>query len=62
MMVLEFIGIICVAIVAIVTVGLVAAGASMALLSLVGFLKGFFKSKSDFRDTEGCGTAIDNAV
>lgn len=62
MMVLEFFGIICAAIAAIISIGLVAAGASVALLSLVGLIKGFIKSKSGFMVTDGNGAAFNRAV
>lgn len=62
MMVLEFIGIICAATVVIVAIGLVAAGASVVFLSLVGLIKGFIKSKSGFMVAEGKGAAFNNVV
>lgn len=62
MMVLEFIGIIGAAIVAIVTIGMVAAGASVVFLSLAGLIKGLAKSRSGFLVAEGRETVFNHAA
>lgn len=62
-MLLEFIGIIGAAIVAIVTIGMVTAGASVVLLSLAGLIKGIIAtSKGDVMVTDSRATAFNHAA
>lgn len=63
MMLLEFIGIIGAAIVAIVTIGMVTAGASVVLLSLAGLIKGMIAtSRGDGIVTDGRATVFNHAA
>lgn len=63
MMLLELIGIISAALVALVTIGMVVAGASVVFLSLAGLIKGLMMPQKSGGKAGGCReTAFNHAV